>query len=34
MAVGIAYGSILQKDETFTTIEMKINFFRPVGTPK
>ncbi|MFD0711790.1 PaaI family thioesterase [Paenibacillus sp. GCM10027626] len=34
MAMGIAYGSTLQKDETFTTIEMKVNFFRPVWNAK
>ncbi|USB33621.1 PaaI family thioesterase [Paenibacillus sp. YPG26] len=34
MAMGIAYGSTLQKEETFTTIEMKVNFFRPVWNAK
>ncbi|WP_010502445.1 PaaI family thioesterase [Paenibacillus elgii] len=34
MAMGIAYGSSLQQDETFTTIEMKVNFFRPVWNAK
>jgi len=34
MAMGIAYGSTLQEDETFTTIEMKVNFFKPVWKAK
>lgn len=34
MAMGIAYGSTLQEDETFTTIEMKVNFFKPVWKSK
>ncbi|WP_225948127.1 PaaI family thioesterase [Paenibacillus sp. OAS669] len=34
MAMGIAYGSSLQQGETFTTIEMKVNFFRPVWNAK
>jgi uncharacterized protein (TIGR00369 family) len=29
-AMGIAFASTLAPDESFTTIEMKINFFRPV----
>jgi len=29
-AMGIAYASTLQDDETFTTLELKINFLRPV----
>ena len=29
-AMGIAYASLLEDDETFTTLEMKINFLRPV----
>jgi uncharacterized protein (TIGR00369 family) len=29
-AMGIAFASTLGTDETFTTIELKINFFRPV----
>jgi uncharacterized protein (TIGR00369 family) len=31
-AMGFAWASGLKPDETFTTIEMKINFFRPVWT--
>lgn len=31
-AMGFAWASGIQSDETFTTIEMKINFFRPVWT--
>ncbi|MEY9095884.1 PaaI family thioesterase [Paenibacillus sp. RC84] len=34
MAMEIAYGSTLQEDETFTAIEMKVNFFRPVWNAK
>jgi len=30
-AMGIAYGSLLNDDQGFSTIEFKINFFRPVG---
>ena len=30
MAMGIALGSTLQPGETFTTIELKINYFKPV----
>ena len=30
MAMGLAYGSTLGDDESFTTIELKINFLRPV----
>jgi len=30
MAMGIAYASTLSEDETFTTLELKINFLRPV----
>jgi uncharacterized protein (TIGR00369 family) len=33
-AMGFAWASGLAKEETFTTIEMKINFFRPVWTGK
>jgi uncharacterized protein (TIGR00369 family) len=33
-AMGFAWASRLQPGETFTTIEMKINFFRPVFTGK
>jgi uncharacterized protein (TIGR00369 family) len=29
-AMGIAFASTLTPDESFTTIELKINFFRPV----
>jgi uncharacterized protein (TIGR00369 family) len=29
-AMGIAFASTLAADESFTTIELKINFFRPV----
>jgi uncharacterized protein (TIGR00369 family) len=29
-AMGMAYGSTLQEGETFTTLELKINFLRPV----
>ena len=29
-AMGFAYASTLQEDETFTTLELKINFLRPV----
>src|SRR5437879_11891793 len=29
-AMGIAFGSTLGPEESFTTVEMKINFFRPV----
>ncbi len=29
-AMGIAFASTLATDESFTTIELKINFFRPV----
>jgi uncharacterized protein (TIGR00369 family) len=29
-AMGMAFASTLQPDESFTTIELKINFFRPV----
>jgi uncharacterized protein (TIGR00369 family) len=29
-AMGMAFASTLAADETFTTIELKINFFRPV----
>jgi uncharacterized protein (TIGR00369 family) len=33
-AMGIAYRSMLAEDETFTTIELKINFLRPVWNAK
>ena len=29
-AMGVAFGSMLSPEESFTTIELKINFFRPV----
>jgi len=29
-AMGYAYASTLEEGETFTTVELKINFFRPV----
>jgi uncharacterized protein (TIGR00369 family) len=29
-AMGFAYGSTLEADESFTTLELKINFLRPV----
>jgi uncharacterized protein (TIGR00369 family) len=29
-AMGIAFASALAPDESFTTVELKINFFRPV----
>ena len=29
-AMGFAYASTLKQGETFTTVELKINFFRPV----
>ena len=29
-AMGIAYASTLSEDESFTTLELKINFFKPV----
>src|SRR5690554_2846634 len=29
-AMGIAFASTLEVDESFTTIELRINFFRPV----
>src|SRR6201993_5577328 len=29
-AMGIAFASTLEADESFTTLELKINFFRPV----
>jgi uncharacterized protein (TIGR00369 family) len=31
-AMGYAYAATLGKGETFTTVELKINFFRPVRT--
>ena len=29
-AMGVAFASTLAQDESFTTVELKINFFRPV----
>ena len=29
-AMGYAYAALLGEDETFTTVELKINFFRPM----
>jgi uncharacterized protein (TIGR00369 family) len=29
-AMGMAYASTLEEDETFTTLELKINFLKPV----
>src|SRR5437879_12970292 len=31
-AMGIAFAATLAPDESFTTVELKINFFRPVWT--
>ena len=33
-AMGMAYYSTLQQDESFTTLELKINFLRPFWTGK
>jgi uncharacterized protein (TIGR00369 family) len=33
-AMGIAYAATLGEDETFTTLELKINFLKPVWTGK
>ena len=33
-AMGYAYATILRRGETFTTVELKINFFRPVREGK
>jgi uncharacterized protein (TIGR00369 family) len=33
-AMGIAYASTLEEDESFTTLELKINFLRPVWKEK
>ncbi len=33
-AMGMAYASALGEEETFTTLELKINFLRPVWTGK
>jgi uncharacterized protein (TIGR00369 family) len=34
LAMGFAYAATLGKGETFTTVELKINFFRPVRQGK
>jgi uncharacterized protein (TIGR00369 family) len=31
-AMGIAYASTLEEGESFTTLELKINFFKPIWT--
>src|SRR5581483_3081660 len=33
-AMGLAYRNTLAEDESFTTLELKINFLRPVWTAK
>jgi len=33
-ATGIAYAGLLQEDETFTTLELKINFLKSVWKAK
>jgi uncharacterized protein (TIGR00369 family) len=33
-AMGIAYASTLAEDETFTTLELKINFLKPIWNAK
>jgi uncharacterized protein (TIGR00369 family) len=33
-AMGLAYGSTLEDGETFTTLELKINFLRPVTSAR
>jgi len=33
-AMGIAYASTLEDEETFTTLELKINFLRPIRTAR
>jgi uncharacterized protein (TIGR00369 family) len=33
-AMGLAYGSTLEEGETFTTLELKINFLRPVKSAR
>ena len=33
-AMGMAYASTLAEDETFATLELKINFLKPVWTAK
>src|SRR5271157_4524027 len=34
LAMGAVYASTLERGETFTTLELKINFFRPVWREK
>jgi uncharacterized protein (TIGR00369 family) len=34
LAMGMAFASTLEDDESFTTLELKINFFRPVFNEK
>jgi uncharacterized protein (TIGR00369 family) len=34
IAMGLAYGSTLEEGETFTTLELKINFLRPVTSAR
>jgi uncharacterized protein (TIGR00369 family) len=34
VAMGLAYGSTLGEGETFTTLELKINFLRPVKSAR
>jgi uncharacterized protein (TIGR00369 family) len=33
-AMGLAYASTLDEDESFTTLELKINFFKPIWNGK
>jgi uncharacterized protein (TIGR00369 family) len=33
-AMGMSYASTLEEDESFTTLELKINFLKPVRTEK
>jgi uncharacterized protein (TIGR00369 family) len=32
--MGLAYASLLQDDESFTTLELKINFLKPIWLAK
>jgi len=34
VAMGLAYGAMLEEGETFTTLELKINFLRPVRSAR
>lgn len=34
MAMGVAFASTLEKNETFTTVELKINYLKPVWNEK